>query len=106
MTCPQCHHPIPAKSLWTRAGLSCVVCPHCHASLSPKPLTAVVLFLASFGMGGAVLAILRHDGRETWIAFAGFFLVFAVVFAVLAPLVLRLRPRGPGGEPHLSGNKA
>jgi hypothetical protein len=106
MTCPQCHHSIPAKSLWTRSGLSCIVCPHCHASLCPKPLTAVVLFLVSFGMGDAVLAILRHDGMGAWIALAGFFIIFAVVFAVLAPLVLRLRPRGPGGAPHLSGNKA
>lgn len=106
MTCPQCHQPIPAKSLWTRAGFSCVVCRHCHANLCPKPLTAVVLFLVSFGMGDAVLALLRRDGRETWIALAGFFVTFAAVFAVLAPLVLRLRPRGQGSEPHLSGHKA
>jgi hypothetical protein len=106
MTCPQCNQPVPAKSLWTRAGLSTVVCPHCHASLCPKALCAVVLFVVSFGMGDAVLVLLRHGGAAIWLAFAGFFVVFVAVYAVFAPLMLRLRLKGTGGEPHLTGHSA
>ena len=106
MTCPQCNQQVPAKSLWTRAGLSTVVCPHCQASLCPKAVCAVVLFLLSFGMGDAVLVLLRRSGVENWLAFMGFFLVFIAVFGVFAPLLLRLRVKGPGGEPHLTGHSA
>jgi hypothetical protein len=106
MTCPQCHQSIPAKSLWTRAGFSCVVCPHCHASLCPKPLTAVVLFLASFGIGDLVLLLLRREGAGRSPATLGFFAAFVLVFVVLAPIVLQLRPRPHGSEPHLTGHSA
>jgi len=106
MTCPQCYQQVPAKSLWTRAGLSTVVCPHCQASLCPKALCAVVLFMVSFGMGDAVLVLLRRSGAAMWLAFAGFFVVFVAFYAVFAPLMLRLRLKGPGGEPHLSGHNA
>jgi len=106
MTCPQCNHAVPAKSLWTRAGFSSVVCPYCHASLCPTALRAILLFVISFGMGDAVLELLRRNGVGLWLAFAGFFVVFVAVNAVLAPMVLRLRHRGSGGEPHLTGHKA
>jgi len=106
MTCPQCHQSIPAKSLWTRAGLSCVVCRHCHTSLCPKPLTAVVLFLVSFGLADGVLLLLRREGADRLEATGGFFVAFVVLFVLLAPLVLRLRPRAHDGTPHLTGHKA
>jgi len=106
MTCPQCNQQVPAKSLWTRAGLSTVVCPHCQVSLCPKAVCAVVLFLLSFGMGDAVLVLLRRSGVENWLAFMGFFLVFIAVFGVFAPLLLRLRVKGHGGAPHLTGHSA
>jgi len=106
MTFPQCNQPVPAKSLWTRAGLSRVICPHCQVSLCPKALCAVVLFLVSFGMGDAVLVLLRRAGVELWLAFAGFFVVFIAVYVVFAPLLLRLRLKGPEGGPHLTGHKA
>ncbi|MGH9712566.1 MAG: hypothetical protein ACRD5M_04620 [Candidatus Acidiferrales bacterium] len=106
MTCPQCNHAVPAKSLWTPAGFSSVVCPYCHASLCPTPLRAIVLFVISFGLGDAVLVLLRRDGAELWLGFAGFFVVFLAVYAVFAPLVLRLRLKGTGGAPHLTGHKA
>jgi hypothetical protein len=57
-------------------------------------------------MGDAVLELLRRNGVGLWLAFAGFFVVFVAVNAVLAPMVLRLRLRGSGGEPHLTGHKA
>jgi hypothetical protein len=106
MTCPQCNHAVPAKSLWTRAGFSCVICPYCHASLCPTALRAILLFVISFGMGDAVLELLRRNGVGLWLAFAGFFVVFVAVNVVLAPMVLRLRLRGSDGEPHLTGHKA
>lgn len=106
MTCPQCNHAVPAKSLWTSTGFSCVVCPYCHATLCPTAFRAIVLFVVSFGMGDAVLVLLRRNGAEVWLAFAGFFVVFVTVYAVLAPMVVRLRLRSSSGEPHLTGHKA
>jgi hypothetical protein len=106
MTCPQCNHTVPARSLWTRTGFSCVVCPYCHTSLCPTAPRAILLVVVSFGMADAVLELLRRNGVHLWLAFAGFFIVFVGVNAVLAPLVLRLRLRGSGGEPHLTGHKA
>ena len=106
MTCPQCNHAVPAKSLWTTAGFSSVVCPYCHASLCPTPLRALLLFVISFGLGDAVLVLMRRNGAELWLGFAGFFVVFVAVYAVFAPLVLRLRLKSSAGAPHLSGHKA
>ena len=106
MTCPQCHHAVPAKSLWTRSGLSSVVCPYCHESLSPKPVTAVALFLISFGIADVVLLVLRRMGADRLLASTGFFVAFLAVGGLLAPLVLRLRLKRSGGEPHLTGHKA
>jgi hypothetical protein len=105
MTCPQCNHVVPAKSLWTRAGFSSVVCPYCHASLCPTAQRAILLFVISFGMGDVVLVLLRHNGAKLWLALAGFSVVFVAVYAVFAPLVLRLRPKGSSGEPHFTGHK-
>jgi hypothetical protein len=106
MTCPQCNHAVPAKSLWTRTGFSTVVCPYCHESLCPKPVTAVALFLISFGIADVVLLVLRRMGADRLLASAGFFVAFLVVGGLLAPLVLRLRLKGSGGAPHLTGHKA
>lgn len=106
MTCPQCNHAVPAKSLWTPAGFSSVVCPYCHASLCPTPLRAIILFVVSFGLGDAVLVLLRREGVDLWLAFAGFFVVFIAMYGVLAPLVLRLRLKSSTGAPHLTGHKA
>src|ERR1700731_3106033 len=98
MTCPQCNHAVPAKSLWTRAGFSSVVCPYCHASLCPTAQRAILLFVISFVMGNSVLVLLRHNGAKLWVTLAGFSVVFVAVFTVLAPLVLRLRLKGSSGE--------
>jgi hypothetical protein len=48
---------------------------------------------------------LRHKGAEFWQACAGFFVVFAVVFALAAPLFLRMRLKDHH-DPHLSGHRA
>ncbi|MGA3300816.1 MAG: hypothetical protein ABSD87_12055 [Candidatus Acidiferrales bacterium] len=100
MTCPQCQQPIPAKSLWTTSGFSGIICPGCSASLTPKPLTAILLFVMSIGLGDLALVLLRKNGAGLLLAFVGFFLVTAAVFALAAPLVLQMRPKdhGPSGS--------
>ena len=105
MTCPQCNQHIPTKSLWTPAGLSGVVCPHCQAALSPKPISAILILAVSFGLGDLALMLLRHKGAEFWLACLGFFVVFAAVFALMAPVFLRMRLKDHG-DPHLSGHRA
>jgi len=52
------------------------------------------------------MLVLRHMGADRLLASAGFFVAFLVVGGLLAPLVLRLRPKGTGGAPHLTGHKA
>jgi hypothetical protein len=105
MTCPQCHKHIPAKAVWTASGLSGLTCPGCHASLSATPISAIIVFALSFGLANATLVLLRHRGAEFLLAVAGFFAVFAVVFALAAPVILRMRLKDHTG-PHLSGNRA
>ena len=104
MTCSQCKGRVPSKALWTATGLSGIVCPHCHASLCPKAVCAIVLFALSFGLGDIALVVLRRHGAEFWLAFFGFFVIFAGVYAVTAPLVLRLRLKDDSG-PHLAARR-
>ena len=108
MTCPQCKLKMPWKKLVTFSGLSRVVCPYCHVSLSPEPKRAVLLFIVSIGLGDAALLLLRRAGVEFLVSLAGFFLVFAAVYALLAPVVVRLRVKetSGGSEPHLTGRSA
>jgi hypothetical protein len=91
MTCPQCASRVPAKALWTSSGLSGVVCPHCHASLCPKALCATALFVACFGLGEAALLILQSHGQNLAVSLLGFFAVFAGVYALAAPVLIKLR---------------
>ena len=58
MTCPQCQKHIPAKAVWNTSGLSGVVCPECHASLCPTPISAIIVFALSFGLGDLALVLL------------------------------------------------
>ncbi|HXJ17725.1 MAG TPA: hypothetical protein VNM68_11095 [Candidatus Polarisedimenticolia bacterium] len=104
MTCPQCKGRVPSLALWTATGLSGIVCPHCHASLCPKALCSIVLFMLSFGLGDIALVVLRQHGAEFWLACLGFLVVCAGVYAVAAPLV-RLRLKDDSG-PHLAGRRA
>ncbi|HEY0702768.1 MAG TPA: hypothetical protein VGD60_08380 [Candidatus Acidoferrales bacterium] len=102
MTCPQCNRPVPAKALWTSSGLAGITCPGCGASLAPKPLTALLLFVLSIGLGDLALTLLRKNGAGLLLAFVGFFLVAAAVFALAAPLILqmRLKDHGAGSGAH------
>jgi hypothetical protein len=103
MTCPQCNQSIPAKSLWTTSGFAGITCPGCSASLAPKPLTALLLFVLSLGLGDLALILLRRNGAGLLLAFVGFFLVAAAVFALAAPLILQMRLKdhaAPGSGAH------
>jgi hypothetical protein len=96
MTCPQCQHKVPAKALWTTSGFATITCQHCATSLCPKPLTALLLFVLSIGLGDAALVLLRKNGAGLLLASAGFFLVCAAVFALAAPLLLQMRVKHLG----------
>jgi hypothetical protein len=93
MICPQCLKTVPSKSLFLISGKEGASCPHCKASLCPRATCAVVLFLLSCVLGDAALILMRHAGAPSWLAFSGFFVVFAAAYAVCAPLILRLRVR-------------
>ena len=82
-----------------------MVCPHCHASLCPTAICAVVLFAASFGLGLLVMIVLRREGAEFLVPFAAFFMVFVAVYAALGPMMLRLRLK-ENREPRLNERKA
>jgi hypothetical protein len=91
MTCPQCHDHIPAGALWSSSGLSHVVCEKCGTNLKPKPLSAVLIFVLSFGLAEGAMLVLRKVGAAYWLTFVGFFVVFALVFALGAPALLRFQ---------------
>ncbi|MGA8555116.1 MAG: hypothetical protein WB630_11930 [Candidatus Acidiferrales bacterium] len=104
MTCPQCQQRVPLSVFWTAKGLSGLSCPNCHVSLCPTPLSAILVFALSFGLGNATLILLRHKGMDFLAAFAGFFVVFAAVYAVIAPAILRMRVKEQP-RTHLSGHQ-
>lgn len=91
MTCPQCASRVPAKALWTSTGLSGVVCPRCRACLCPKAFCTILLFVACFGLGEAALLILQSRGQNLAVSVLGFFVVFAGVYALAAPFLIKLR---------------
>ncbi|MGA9884718.1 MAG: hypothetical protein WBQ34_13455 [Candidatus Acidiferrales bacterium] len=99
MTCPQCASRVPAKALWTSTGLSGVVCPHCHVSLRPKAFCTIVLFAACIGLGEAVLLILRSHGENMAISLTGFFVVFAGLYSLAAPALMKLRVKDRSARP-------
>ncbi|MFZ3217993.1 MAG: hypothetical protein WA192_18185 [Candidatus Acidiferrales bacterium] len=105
MTCPQCNTHIPARALWSSSGLSSVVCLHCQVALCPTALSAILVFALSVGLGDLALLFLRHKGAAMWVTFVGFFVVFAAVFALAAPVLLRMRLKDHG-DPHLSSHRA
>ena len=101
MTCPLCNERVPVKAVWKANGISGVVCAQCHVSLCPTPITAVILALVSFAAGEGALLFIRHYEGKLWLAIAGFAVVAVVIFSLLAPLVLHLRPKDHGA-PRLS----
>jgi hypothetical protein len=104
MTCPQCTGRVPSKALWTSTGLSGVVCPHCHAHLCPKASCAVILFAVCIGLGEATLLVLQRRGVNFALGLLGFFVIFAGVYLLAAPGVIKLRVKDNAGRP-LAGRR-
>ena len=95
MVCPQCQKQVATKLLWVASGANGSVCPHCDARLCPKAICAVVLFALSCVCGDVALILLRRVDANFWLAFLGFFVVFAAVYALGLRLILRLRVKPP-----------
>jgi len=105
MTCPQCNQRVPVVALWKATHVTGVVCPNCQASLSPGAVCTILMTVLAFGAGEIALLLLKRYTGELWIAIGGFVIVAALVYALLAPLLMRLRPKHPG-QPHLKGHSA
>ncbi len=60
-------------------------------NLKPKPLSAILVFVLSFGLAEAAMLVLRKVGAPYWLTFVGFFIMFAVVFALGSPAILRFQ---------------
>ncbi|HUC42148.1 MAG TPA: hypothetical protein VL913_00240 [Candidatus Micrarchaeaceae archaeon] len=105
MTCPQCNERVPFSALFKATHVSGVVCPKCQASLSPGAVCTIVLTILAFGAGEIALLLLKRFTGEIWLAIVGFVLAAAIVYAVLGPMMMRLRLKHPG-EPHLKGHSA
>jgi hypothetical protein len=103
MTCPQCHEHVPAGALFTASGLSNIVCEKCSTHLKPKPLSAILIFVLSFGLGEVAMLALKKYGAAYWLTFVGFFVVFAVVFTLAAPALLRLQAKERKENPVATG---
>ncbi len=107
MTCPQCSKRVPVRSLWMATNVSGVICPHCSANLCPGPLCTIFLAIIAFGAGEIALLLLRRAAAPLWVAIAGFVVVAAGVYTIIAPRIIRLRAKEKGGrDPRLSGRHA
>jgi len=105
MTCPQCSQRVPLIALWKATHVNGVVCPNCQASLSPGAVCTILMTVLAFGAGEIALLLLKRFTGEIWLAIGGFVLVAALVYALFAPVLMRLRPKHPG-QPHLKGHSA
>jgi hypothetical protein len=103
MTCPQCHEHVPAGALFTSTGLSHIVCEKCATHLKPKPFSAILVFVLSFGLAELAMLGLKKFGAAYWMTFVGFFVVFAAVFILGAPALLRLQAKERKANPVATG---
>jgi hypothetical protein len=95
MICPNCDNPVPMKALWQATGLSGVVCPHCNSSLQTVYWrNGVALLLGVLG-GYFEASLLRASGYAAfWLP--GLLVAFFLVYAALAPFILRFRVKTDG----------
>lgn len=91
MICPRCNNPVPMRSLWQATGLSGVVCPICNASLWPTYLRSAILLVVALLAANFEATVLRRAGYDLAVVMLGCAVTLFVVYAGLAPFVLRLR---------------
>ncbi|MGA9883675.1 MAG: hypothetical protein WBQ34_08150 [Candidatus Acidiferrales bacterium] len=96
MTCPHCDDSVPMMALWQATGLSGVVCPHCDSSLQPVYWRSVVLLFLAGLAGYFEGSLLRASGYATAIWLLGVTVTVFLVYAALAPFLLRLRVKEDG----------
>jgi hypothetical protein len=89
--CPRCSNPVPMRSLWQATGLSGVVCPICNASLWPTYLRSAVVLAVALLAANFEATVLRRAGYDLAVVMLGCAAALFVVYATLAPFVLRLR---------------
>jgi hypothetical protein len=91
MTCPHCDNSVPMMAYWQATGLSGVVCPHCDSSLRPVYWRYAIQFILAGVAGNFEGSLLRAAGYGGGFAVLGVAITTFLVFAALAPLLLRLR---------------
>lgn len=96
MTCPVCRSYVAVNSLFEATGLSGVVCPHCKSSLWPSRLSNFILMMVVFLPSYALLRYLSSLHANFFVSIAVFAVVFVGGFTLLAPWLLRLRPKESG----------
>jgi hypothetical protein len=103
MTCPNCDNPVPMMAVWQATGLSGVVCPHCNSSLRPVYWRSAVLLAFAMIAGNFEGSLLRASGYAVGFVMLGMALTVFLVYAALAPFVLRLRVKADGTAllPHI-----
>lgn len=91
MTCPHCDNSVPVMAFWQATGLSGTVCPHCNSSLQPTHWRSAVLFILAGLAGNCEGSLVRDAGYGGGLAILGVVVTVFVVYAGLAPFLLRFR---------------
>lgn len=93
MTCPVCKSYVPVHSFLETTGLSGVVCAHCNSSLWPTRWSSAVLLLITFLPSQELLNYLGHLHANFLVSLVVFAVVFAGSYTLLAPWIIRLKPK-------------
>lgn len=93
MTCPVCRSYVPVHSYLEATGLSGVVCAHCNANLRPSWLSSYVLLMLASLPSAAFVEYMRGLHANFFITMAFFAVLFAGIYSLLAPWIIRLEPK-------------
>jgi len=96
MTCPVCRSYVPVQSYVEATGLSGVVCPHCNSSLQPSRVSSWVLLMLSFLPSQLFVYYMQTLHANFLVTMAVFTVLFAGIYSLLAPWIMRLEPKESG----------